>query len=442
MPATAPYWQLPPQLLLWAGVAIVVFAFYLIIKRIDVRIILLISGLVMCLLGGYPKNAIDAFTNGLISPFVGPIIMNALGYTYVMQTTGCDKELMKVLMKVISKHRWMLLPGGVLVGYIISFFLGSGIASTAVVAPVLAPVMLTMGFKGYAVALTIMFGSWGFYASLGSVFQAQAAEIAGTTIIAFLPQLLAVSVVAMIVLVAVFYLCDKLLYQKGKYEEVDPATIKEVDLNEKVNPLKAIMPLVPLTLMLLVGYVPFLQKFPVTIAQAMLFCGIGATIVLRVDPKKAIVAYCEGAGFGVTGVLSIIAAAGAFVAGMNAVGIISTLVELMKSSTSLATIAASIIPFMIAFLSGSGDATMAAFNEAITPYAYDMGLHPVFLSALAYFTASMGRAFSPVGSMTVLTVSNVGVSTTEVFKKGAIPCIAATIIGAIFWIVMWRGGAA
>jgi len=71
-----------------------------------------------------------------------------------------------------------------------------------------------------------------------------------------------------------------------------------------------------------------------------------------------------------------------------------------------------------------------------------MGLHPVFLSALAYFTASMGRAFSPVGSMTVLTVSNVGVSTTEVFKKGAIPCIAATIIGAIFWIVMWRGGAA
>ena len=55
-----------------------------------------------------------------------------------------------------------------------------------------------------------------------------------------------------------------------------------------------------------------------------------------------------------TSIISILIAAGVFAAGMNAVGLTSSLIEAMKHTQSIARLGATFGPFFVALLSGSG----------------------------------------------------------------------------------------
>ena len=54
---------------------------------------------------------------------------------------------------------------------------------------------------------------------------------------------------------------------------------------------------------------------------------------------------------------------------MKAIGLTGALVDAMKGSQSVAMFAAAAGPFVMAAISGSGNAAALAFNQAITPNA-------------------------------------------------------------------------
>ena len=138
--------------------------------------------------------------------------------------------------------------------------------------------------------------------------------------------------------------------------------------------------------------------------------------------------FCRGAGDGFCDVVILIAAAALFAAGMKSIGLTGALVDSMKGSQSVAMFAAAAGPFVMAAISGSGNAAALAFNEAITPHAADFGLTIVQLGAVAQIAAGLGRTMSPVAGGVIILAGLAGVNPMEIAKRTAIPVIVALVV--------------
>ena len=67
-----------------AGIVIVVATFIAIIKQFETRLVLLLSGLLMCFIGGQLGAGTTAFVKELTNPGLVPTICTVLGFSYVM----------------------------------------------------------------------------------------------------------------------------------------------------------------------------------------------------------------------------------------------------------------------------------------------------------------------------------------------------------------------
>jgi len=208
---------------------------------------------------------------------------------------------------------------------------------------------------------------------------------------------------------------------------------EEIQKDFKVNPIKAIIPIIPLALLVLaskqVGVLPT-KAFSVPVCM-LIGTAIGLIVAL-VNKQKigdASKKFCRGAGDGFCDVVILIAAAAMFASGMKAIGLTSALVDAMKGSQSVAMFAAAAGPFVMAAISGS-------FNQAITPNAADFGLTIVQLGAVAQIAAGLGRSMSPVAGGVIILAGIAGVNPMEVVKRTAIPAIVALIVVTLLMFAM------
>ena len=138
--------------------------------------------------------------------------------------------------------------------------------------------------------------------------------------------------------------------------------------------------------------------------------------------------FFKGMGDSYGSIICLMAAASAFTAGMTVLGLTQALIDSMQGSGSaIARIAGGIGPFLIAMLTGSGNAATVAFNQAITPFAPDFGMSIDNLGSIATICAQFGRSASPVAGITFIVA---GVSKTdpmEIVKRTMIPAIVSTI---------------
>lgn len=126
------------------------------------------------------------------------------------------------------------------------------------------------------------------------------------------------------------------------------------------------------------------------VAQAMVIGAIFALIVSWVNPQQFTKDFFKGMGEGYGSVMGIIITAGVFAAGLKATGLIDAFVEVLKSSNEIARWGGSFGPFIMAAITGSGDAATFAFNEAVTPHAASFGMPIPNLGAMALISGQMG----------------------------------------------------
>ena len=136
-------------------------------------------------------------------------------------------------------------------------------------------------------------------------------------------------------------------------------------------------------------------------------------------------------GEGFASIVSLIAAAAVFTAGMGELGLINALIDAMKSSTDLAKISASWGPFLIAALSGSGDAATLAFNTSITPHAASFGLDTDLLGMTAYLGGALGRTLSPVAGVCIICAGVAKVDPLQLSKRVAPTVILTNLVAMI-----------
>lgn len=422
--------------MIWIGLIIIVLTFVAIIKKWETRACLFIAGLLMCLLSGNPLGAIDAFTKALVNSFLVPIIACAMGFAYVINMTGCDKHFSYLALRHVIKFKGFLVPLSVLVIWIFSIAINSPAGLAAAVAPIIVPVLIRAGVHPAMAAATVLLGTWGEFVSISSSLMAVVGSISNTDVPSIVLMVLPGSLAGLVVSCLGLWLMSIFRKENRGYEAQNIAiNSTSTDLLEevrsfKVNYLKALMPILPIVLLVMgTDQVGWIMKF--SVPQAMILCTMLTLLVSWTSPFEAMRKFCAGMGEGFASITALIAAAGVFTAGMTALGMIDALIEVMKSSQHIAKIAASWGTFIIAAVSGSGDAACLAFNTSITPHAAAMGLDPNYLGAAAYMGAALGRTLSPVAGVTLICASVAQVDPLDLTKRVWPVVVCTNIIGML-----------
>lgn len=89
-------------------ILIVIAAIILIVRRVDVRLVLIIAGVLLSALVGVPTKILDVF-QGVMSrgEIIGPIC-TAMGYAFVLRYTGCDTEMVRLLVHPLRRYPGLL----------------------------------------------------------------------------------------------------------------------------------------------------------------------------------------------------------------------------------------------------------------------------------------------------------------------------------------------
>ncbi|MCQ2359569.1 MAG: C4-dicarboxylate transporter DcuC [Phascolarctobacterium sp.] len=413
-------------MMLYIGIILVIATLYLLIKRYEARMILVISGLVMCCVAGAPIKALDAFAKGMGNGMISSAC-SSMGFALIMHFTGCDKHLINALAKVLTKVRFLVIPGAVLGTFIVNIALPSAAGTAAAAGAVFIPIMMGMGVHPALAAAAVKCGTYGSMLNPGlahNVMVAKIAKVDVSQVIGFhYVANFASAIIAAIAITAIAYYMheDKDNYVEGV----------EIDDNFKINPLYALMPLVPIIILLL-GATKTVPMLKMGVAQAMVIGAILTFAVTRTNPAELSKNFFEGMGKAYTDIIGIIIAAGVFVAGMNALGLVKAFINAMVSNPAIAKVCAACGPFVLAVITGSGDAATFAFNEAITPAAAQFGMTPVQLGSVATLAGTLGRTMSPLAGATMIVAGIAGVNPMEVAKRNVIPMVLALAVGCLF----------
>lgn len=442
--------------MIWIGLAIVVVTFYLIYKNYEARLILALSGLVMAFIGqvvvgtnGGVSAAVDAFVKQLVNGGLVPTIVTVMGFGYVMTFTKCSDHLVNLLVKPLARVPVIVIPGAVIITWLLNIVLPSAAGIAAAVGVLLIPALIALKVRPVMAAAAVFIGTWGSVVSPGLMFNPQIADIAfkakeipaPDAMIVIMQEALPCAIGALVAAICLTIICVVLKEGVGSTEIVKELPDgEEIQKNFKVNPIKAIIPIIPLALLVLaskqVGVLPT-KAFSVPVCM-LIGTAIGLIVALFNKQKigEASKKFCRGAGDGFCDVVILIAAAAMFASGMKAIGLTGALVDAMKGSQSVAMFAAAAGPFVMAAISGSGNAAALAFNQAITPNAADFGLTIVQLGAVAQIAAGLGRSMSPVAGGVIILAGIAGVNPMEVVKRTAIPAIVALIVVTLLMFAM------
>lgn len=417
--------------MLIAGIAIVILTFYAIVKKYETRFVLIFSGLLMTIIGGVPGSAVNAFVKELINPSLTPIICLTMGFSFIIDYTKCSNNLVAIITGWLKKAKPILIPATVIFVWFMNVALISASGLAAAVGTILIPTLIRAGIHPAMAASAVLLGTWGSSVSPGNPFIAQVAQLADTDIMSIIlptaPQLFICVFITSIILAVISFWRK----ETTRSSIVSSQEIASPDTSLKVNYLYAVIPLVPLVLLIIsspvIGWIP-----QMSIPMAMLIGTALCIVVTRPNIKNFTSSYFKGIGSGFSDIVCLIAAAAVFIQGMNSIGLTSALIESMRNSTSIAKISAVFGPFFLAAISGSGNAAVLAFNGTITPHAAAFNLNIADMGTVVQAAGMLGRCLSPVAGVTIICAKLANVNPMELTKRNIIPCI----IGGLAMMVL------
>jgi len=414
---------------------------YLLIKKYETRTVLIGVGLLMSILTLNPMGALDAFAKSMTTGGLIMAICSSMGFAYVMKYTQCDTHLVHLLTKPLSGLKFFLIPIATVITFFINIAIPSAAGCAAAVGATLIPVLKSAGVRPATAGAAILAGTFGSMMSPGSSHSAMISEMSGLTIaevnLSHAPYTMIAGAIGavMLTLLAILF--------KDYGEEHKQAYLNENKESEtqfaKVNPLFALAPLVPLVILVIGGTslqkdVSWLAWTKMGVPQAMLIGAIYGIIVTRISPAKITEEFFNGMGNAYANVLGIIIAASVFVAGLKSTGAIDSAIEFLKQSNEFVRWGATIGPFLMGLVTGSGDAAAIAFNTAVTPHALELGYTHLNLGMAAAIAGAIGRTASPIAGVTIVCAGLAMVSPVEMVKRTAPGMVLAVLFLALFML--------
>lgn len=415
------------------GVLCIIFAIVLLVLKKDTKTVLLGAGVIMCLAALKPLDAFDAFKNNMIQTGLITSVCSVMGFSFVMKITQVDKHLVHALAKGLVKIRPLLIPGVTISTFIVNVSLNSASGVTAAVGAIFIPLLISMGVKPAMAASSVILGTWGSMLSPGLDHQSIISQIANVEIIDVVKTHAYTDIITMLAAALYLMILAKILKEDKGY--VAENENNEENTSFKVNPVFAVLPLVPV-IMLLVFNIELVQKHiswatRIGVPHAMLIGSIICIFATGTKLEKAVNEFFHGMGKGYADIIGIIISAAVFVSGMKALGLIAFFIDALKSATHLVPLAATYGPFLLGVITGSGDSSAIVFNQSVTIHAESFGYEIVNMGSLAALGGALGRAASPIAGATIIAAGIANISPFEIAKRTAPGALIASIIAMI-----------
>ena len=357
-------------MMIYLGIVLVIATIYFLVKRYDARLVLLASGIIMACVAGTPMASLSAFAKNMTNGGLIQAVCSVMGFAMVMKYTECDKHLINFMASGLSKFRLFLIPGVVFATYAVNIALPSAAGTAAAAGAIFVPLMMSAGVHPAMAGAAVKCGTYGSMLNPGLAHNPFVAKIAGISVmevIGFHYKANIASLVMAAILITV------IAYYKKEHQGYK-ATDYETDESFKVNFLYALMPILPI-IVLILGSTKVVPALKMGVPEAML-------------NNPAIVKVCAAIG-----------------------------------------------PFILGVVTGSGDAATFAFNEAVTPHAKDFGMSAVQMGSMATLGGTLGRTMSPIAGATIIIAGIAGVNPMEIAKRNYLPMIGAMIAGMIFLLM-------
>lgn len=411
---------------LLVGAIVVIAVVYLLLKRHESRMVLIAAGILMCCIAGKPMASLDAFAKSMTNAGLITSVCSCMGFAWCMKYTGCDKHLVLAIGKVLKKMGFLLIPGATLATFVVNIAIPSAAGCSAAVGVIFIPIMMSAGIHPAMAAAAVKSGTYGSMLNPGLVHNAVIAKLANTQITTVIGNHMMATVAGVVVAAVVLTVLSIVMKENKGYVPEGGAAVE----NMTINPLYSLMPLVPVIILLLgsTGVVPALKM---GVPHAMVIGAIISLAATRKNPVELTKNFFNGMGDAYANIIGIIISVGVFVAGLNALGLIKALINWMLNSTGIVKIAATFGPFLLALISGSGDAATVAFNEAVTPHAAEFGLQTMNMGSAAALGGTLGRTISPIAGATIICAGIAGVDPMEVCKRNALGITLALVVGMI-----------
>lgn len=414
------------------AVLVVMATVWALIKRYETRLVLMTSGMVMALLSLKPLMAFQQFDKSMTNPALIIAICSAMGFAAVISLTKCDLHLVALLTKPLRRMGVFLLPACAAVTGVVSIAIPSTAGCCAAVAPTLIPLMVRAGFHPAVAAAAVVGAITPAMVNPGishNVFVAKLADMDVMTFIGhFSPVTFGLSALIIVILTLVCVIYRDYCPNKdmSQFQTAGTKTDGLPELPSNPRLLLAVAPLVPVVILIVASL--WAPQMKLSVATAMLIGMIYAMAVTRTRPDEGIKQFFNGMGKGYANILGIIIAAGVFAAGLRASGVIDLFIDYLTEAQSVARLGGALGPFVLALMTGSGDAAAFAFNEAVTPHAAQFGMTIEGLGYLAALAGGLGRLASPLAGGMILVAGIAGVNPMDIVKRTAPAMVAALIV--------------
>lgn len=406
------------------GIGIVAIAAWLLLKQYDMRMVLIAAGLLMAGIALDPLTALDEFARKMVTDSLIQAICSVLGFAFVMRHTGCEERLIQLTAPRLQRLGSLLVPMATLLTFAINAVLLSAANTTAVAGVILIPLLRAAGIHSAMAASAVLAGTFGSMLNPTLAINSFVAKTAGAsplTVVAVnrLPVIIALGIGALTLCVLAFRLKE---YHGFKKENDAPQPPQDLKKN-----LSAIIPLVPLTILLLgaSGLVPHLRM---GVAPAMLVGTLMGVILSDSGPSSVTQCFFEGMGTAYGRIMGVIIAVGVFVRGMKSLGLVSLWITWLTTTPEIARIGGGLGPFLLGIVTGSGDAAAFAFNEAVAPHAVRFGMETVNMGSMAAIAGALGRTLSPLSGAAIICSALAEVNPMELTKRNAPGLCAALLV--------------
>jgi C4-dicarboxylate transporter, DcuC family len=408
------------------GAIVVIAVIYLLLKRHESRMVLIGAGILMAIVAGKPMAALDAFAKSMTNAGLITSVCSCMGFALVMKYTGCDKHLVELIGKLLKKMGFLLIPGATIATFIVNIAIPSAAGCTAAVGVILIPILMSAGVHPAMAAAAVKSGTFGSMLSPGLVHNAVIAKLANVPVTEVISRHMASVVFGMLIAAATLTVLAIVL-KENKGHEPETAKIND-DFNVKL--IYAAMPLLPVIILLL-GSTKVVPALAMDVPNAMLIGAVVSLLITRSNPTELTKSFFDGMGNAYANIIGIIISVGVFVAGLDALGLVKALIATMLNSTGIIKVAATFGPFLLALISGSGDAATVAFNEAVTPHAAEFGLRAIDMGSMASLAGTLGRTISPIAGATIIAAGIAGVDPMEVCKRNGLGIFIALLVGMV-----------
>mgnify|MGYP003585758519 CR=1 FL=1 len=415
-------------MLMFLGSIIILTTIVLLVKGWETRVTLFISGMLMAILSGDMMVGFKAFSQAMKNANLIEPIVASMGVAMVLQATKCDQHLIHFLARILRRFGSFLIPGAVIATALVNTSVTSAGGCSAAVGAILIPLLIGSGVHPAMAASAVFAGTYGspmLNPGFGQI--AIIADVAKSAPMQVISNHATLVIILAVISAVALFIVGKFLREDKGYISPESADIESL----KTNYLMAIVPMIPLLLLVLgsTGIVPLFKKLE--ISHAMLIGCVAAFAVTRRPLKEVSNAFFKGFGDGFASVFGIITMALVFVSGVQSLGIIKWLIHAMIANPDIAKVSATFGPFFLAIISGSGEAASIAFNQAVTIHAAELGMNPLDLGSLAAISGALGRTMSPLAGACIICAGFAKVNPLDLAKRnfpGMIVGVTVTMV--------------